>query len=220
MMSPLQFVRRWVTTMLAWGLVAYAAVACGVYLAPALAFGAWAGVAVLLCGIGALLLWSQPMGKSTIGGRIGYQVVHFGFRASQGKLVGAALISWGVWLVVGSGVIWMTQGRWQPLRTAMALTWMIDLLALFYLWGITLRNRPRAGAPDGVRMRMPLPLIKLSGGIVALVVVSAVLWWVMGTPAAQLAALLIAAGPLVVVGGGYGLFFVVMMTAGKHARWN
>jgi hypothetical protein len=33
-------------------------------------------------------------------------------------------------------------------------------------------------------------------------------------------ALVIAAGPPVVILGGYGLFLLVMMTAGRKGRWN
>jgi hypothetical protein len=41
--------------------------------------------------------------------------------------------------------------------------------------------------------------------------------WVMGRPGW---ALVVSGGPLALIGGGYGLFIVVMLIAGRHARWN
>jgi hypothetical protein len=222
MASPIEFVRRWITTVVTWCLMIAAAVACGIYLQGLAAWGAWAGFAAVVCAFGALLIASQPLGRATLAGRIGYQVVHFGFRASQGQLKGAALISFAVWLVIGSAAIWTVMGGWQPLRAAMALTWTIDILGIFYIFGIALRDRPRvdSGEASRVPLRLPNSLAKVAAGLAVLIAISAGLWWLMGTPAAQLAALLLAAGPLVVIGGGYGLMLAVMLTAGKNARWN
>jgi hypothetical protein len=225
MQSPWLFVRRWSVTVLCWAALVAAAVVVGVRQGPLFAYGEWAGIAAVLCAVGALLIRSQPMGKPTIAGRTGYTVVHFGFRAGQGKLLSAALISWMVWSLVGAAAIWIAQG-WgaggEALRAAMGATWCVNTLALMYIWGIMLRNRPRGGneTQADTRMRMPAPLLKLTGALGGLTVVSLVLWFAMATPAARLAALLLAAGPVVVVGGAYGLVLGVMMTAGKNVRWN
>ena len=219
-MSPFQIVRRFALNLLVWSLIAAAAYAIGTRLPQPASHGAWAGAAALLCAAGALLIRSQPLGQATLAGRVGFFVVHFGFRAGQGKIAAAAVISWLVWVVVGCAVIWSTGSGFQLLRAAMALAWTINVLGLFYVWGIVLRNRPRADNPNPEPMRVPSSLSKLSTVVVTLIAVSAVLWWVFGTPAAQLAALLVAGGPLLVVGGGYGLVLLVMLTAGKNVRWN
>lgn len=225
MQSPWLFVRRWCFTLAFWAAMAAGAVMVGLRLGPLYAYAAWAGLALLLCAAGALLIRSQPMSKPTFRGRVGYQFVHFGFRASQGRLGSAALISWGVWCVVGTAAVWIVHG-WSAgaelLRLAMGVTWCINTLALMYIWGIVLRNRPRGGGETqaDLRMRVPASLVKLTLAVGGLTAVSVVLWFVMGTPAARLAAVVIAAGPVVVVGGAYGLVLGVMLTAGKNVRWN
>ena len=220
MQSPFAFIRRWCVTLICWAAVAAGAALCARQFGSPLAWGVWTGVAALLCVGGVLLIKSQPMGKATIAGRIGYQVAHFGFRAGQGTLFAVAWISWLVWVVVGSAVIWMTADGWQPMRTAMAAAWTVDVLAIFYVVGIQLANRPRRIEGVHTPMRLPQSVQKLVGVGMALVSVSLVLWWVPGTPAAQLAALTMAAAPIVVLGGGFGVFMLIVMTVGKNVRWN
>jgi hypothetical protein len=220
MNSPLQFARRFLVTGVAWCVVVAGAVACGVQVGAPWSWAAWAGISALFCVVGALLIKSQPMGRGTIAGRIGYQVVHFGFKAGQGSLTAAAAISWTVWLVVGSATVWVSQGPWDLLRLAMAAAWVMDTLAFFYIWGIALRNRPRSGQPDSPPWRLPRPLLKLSAGLAGLIIVSGWLWFMMGTPAARLSAVLLAGGPILIVGGGYGLVALVFLTAGRNVRWN
>ncbi|HZW07601.1 MAG TPA: hypothetical protein VFF65_10800, partial [Phycisphaerales bacterium] len=102
-MSRFDMVRRWLLNLLAWSALLIGAGALGARLPIALAIPAWVAAAGVLCAAGALLIKSQPPGKPTMGGRTGYLVTHFGFRAGQGRLASAAAISWGVWTVVGVG---------------------------------------------------------------------------------------------------------------------
>lgn len=225
MQSPFAFIRRWSVTLLCWGAMAACAVLIGQRLGPLYAYAAWAGIALLLCAAGAALIRSQPLSTPTLAGRIGYQVVHFGFKASHGKLGIAALMSWGVWCVVGATAVWIVHG-WgggaggEVMRLAIGVAWAVDALVLCYMWGIVLANRPRADAPEGVRMRVPQSTVKLTMGGAAVLGASGVMWWVMGTPGARLAALIVAAGPLLIVGCMFGGLMLIMMTAGKNARWN
>jgi len=50
--------------------------------------------------------------------------------------------------------------------------------------------------------------------------VSSALWLGSASPNAKRLALLIGGGPPLFIGVGYGLFLLVMLTAGRHARWN
>ncbi|HYD02052.1 MAG TPA: hypothetical protein VEB22_12565 [Phycisphaerales bacterium] len=220
MMSPFAFLRRWSVNLLAWCALVACAAAMGVKLQVWTAVCLWVALAALLCAAGALLIRSQPVGTPTMFGRIGYLVTHFGFRAGHGRLPFAAAVSWCVWSVVGLGAIWVAVTWWTPIVGAMALSWVVDVLALLFLWGIVLQNRPRPGAGGPPAQRAPGAVVKLSGLGVAVLTVSAALWWLVGTPAAQFAALAIAAGPLVVVGGGYGLFMLALLTVGRNVRWN
>lgn len=221
MQSPFAMIRRWSVTLLCWAALVALAAAVGVRQGPLFAYAEWAGIAALLCVASALLIRSQPMGKATIAGRIGYMVTHYGFRAAQGRLFGAAVISWLVWSVVGIAAIWVVQGDRSLIQVAMAVTWVANTYALMYMWGIALRNRPRVDPGERPSLpSLPRSLRQITAGLLVLTAVSMAVWFAVGTPGARLAAVVMAAAPLVVIGGGYGVMLLVFMTAGRNVRWN
>ena len=222
MQSLYALVVRWSTTLVCWTAVVVAAVMIGVRQGPLYAYAAWAGVAFVLSVVGALLIRSQPMSTPTMAGRVGYQVVHFGFRASHGRLWVATMISWCVWLAVGTSAVWIAQGWPDNMRLAIGIAWCADALAMMYVWGLVLRNRPspRASEMTGHPTRIPLTLAKLLGLLAAVLLVSAGMWFGVGTQGFKLAAVIIAAGPLTVVGLGYGGVLLLFATVGRNARWN
>ncbi|MGH7712614.1 MAG: hypothetical protein ACREOG_15085 [Gemmatimonadaceae bacterium] len=66
-----------------WGLMVAAAVVCATKLSLPAALATWAGIAAVVCVVGAILLQLQPVEVSTAGGRVGGTFVHWGFRAGR-----------------------------------------------------------------------------------------------------------------------------------------
>lgn len=189
-----------------------AAVMCGVYVASPLAYAVWAGGALVVCLLGALMLWSQPLGVATIVGLVGSQFVGWGFRTGGGRLLPAVMISWLVWVVVGSAAMMMAGSQWHVMTIAIAAAWMVDVLGLFYITGILI-NAKRAG-------RVPMSLVNVAGVVLAMIVSSAVMWFVIGTEASRSTALLIAGAPPALAALVCGLFMSVVLMGGKKMRWN
>lgn len=196
--------------LLGWVVMALAIV--GLIRAPAgkPVFIYWAGIALLGCILGAVAIWSQPLGQATLAGRLGASVVRWGFRASQGSLLGATAISWIIWLVIGTSAISAGRARDDLSYRLMLLAWLVDFGALCYTLGVWLMNR-------GSGMST---LLLISTILIALIGVSSVMWFGNGGTAARRTALMIAGGPPLVIGVGYGLFLLVMLTVGRNARWN
>ena len=195
-----------------WTLTVAAAVVCAMKLSLPAALATWAGVAAVLCVGGAILMQLQPIGMSTPSGRVGSSFVHWGFDVGRGQLIPAAVISWVIWICLGSAIIALTQFRSQPKHVAMILAWTVDVVALFYTLGALDANRSRGLMPGSVL----LVVIAL----VAMIAGSAALWGFVGTDRARVAALVLAAGPTLFIGVGYGLFVAVMLIGGRNARWN
>jgi hypothetical protein len=193
-----------------WALMAAAAVVCAMKLTLPMALTAWAAFAAAVCAGGALLLHLQPVGISTATGRIGGSFVHWGFRAGQGQLVPAMVISWLIWTLVGAAIIALTQNRSQPRHVLMILAWTVDVAALLHVSGVFAENRGSAG--------MAGTLLVLATVLLGMVAGSAALWWLVGTDRARMAALALAGGPPLVIGLGYGLFLAVVLIVG--GRWN
>jgi hypothetical protein len=85
-----------------WALMAAAAVVFATRLTLPMALAAWAALAAAVCVGGAFPLQLQPVGISTASGRIGGSFVHWGFRAGQGQLIPAMVISWLIWTFAGA----------------------------------------------------------------------------------------------------------------------
>jgi hypothetical protein len=169
----------------------------------------WVAASGVACTLGGLAIRSQPIGIVTWAGKLGSTVVQWGFRASNGRLIPAVLISWLVWVVLGAAVILMLKFRAERSQALLVLAWAVDAAALLYVIGVMLANR---GSRPGA-------LVVVAGILVAMIAVSALLFRA-GGPAATRLALVIAGGPPLVIGVGYGLFVLLMVTVGRNARWN
>jgi hypothetical protein len=194
-------------------LAAGLAVCCGLFLDRWTALAAWCALTGLACGLGAMLLARQPLGVSTMAGRIGGRAVRWGYRVSGGRLGIAVLVSWLIWTILGAAVIGMVQHRSSLQHVLMILAWCVDAVAMLYVIGILLARWRPAG-------QMPGSLVKLATILGAMIVGSLVLWWVVRSEGARSTALLIAGGPPLVIGVAYGLFVVLIVTVGRRARWN
>lgn len=174
----------------------------------------WAAIAACACAIGAAAIASQPLGRATMPGRLGASVVRWGFRAGNGRLLAAAVISWGVWLLLGFGAIAAVRARGDLTYRLLLLAWVVDLALLLYVAGLVLT---RARSRGGSTVTVLLPIIAALAGMIA---VSGYLWFGRGSAEAQRSALLLAGGPPLVIGAGYGLYLLVVLTVGRGARWN
>lgn len=192
-----------------WLLAALAAAACGTQLDFSTALLAWAGLAAISCAIGAWLISRQPLGTATAGGRFGSSFVHWGFRAGRGQLAPAALISWAVWLVIGSAIIGSVQ---CPQHSLITVAWTADFLSLFYVIGIMAANRGSG--------RLPASLVKLGCAVLGMLGGSFWMWFGIGTDRAQATALTLAGGPLLLIGIGYGFMLAMTGLMGRRVRWN
>lgn len=185
----------------------YVGVAHGIFAA----IGAWAAVALALCGVGAAMLASQPIGTPTFLGRIGACVVRWGYGVGRGTLTGAVLVSWVMWIIFGAAAIAITLHRDSLQHVLIALAWTLDAMLLFYTVGVALTKF--AG-------RWPMGLLRIGGILVAMLVASGVLWFGVDNDWSRRTAILIAGGPPVFIGGLYGLFVLAMVVFGRNARWN
>ena len=194
------------------GLMVAAAVIIATKLSLPAALAVWAAVTAVVCITGAIQLQLQPVGISTTSGRIGGSFVYWGFRAGQGQLIPATVISWLVWLLLGAAIIGLTQFRSQPRHVLMILAWTVDVASLFYVLGVLGANRGSSGG-------LPSTLLMLSTVLLVMIAGSAVLWWYVGTERARMAALALAGGPPLVIGVGYG-FFMAVTLIGARGKWN
>ena len=172
---------------------------------------AWTVLVANLCIGGAVLLARQPIGVSTVMGRVGGSLVRWGFRAGRGQLVPAVAISWLIWTVLGSSVISLTFFRAEPKSMLMLLAWTIDVMALFYVSGLVLVNRGSGG-------RVPGSLLVVVVALVVVIGVSVFSWHLADTDAAETTALALAGGPLALLGIGYGIMLAMMVGRGHRAN--
>ena len=197
-----------VILLVVWALTAAGLAAIATRLPTRSALLWWAGFALVACLAGAFAISRQPIGQSTIWGRLGSAFVHWGFRAGRGQLPAALGISLVVWLLIGSTAILAWGARTEPRQALIILAWAANLAVLFYMVGVMLAN------PGTSRQ-----LVTVSGVVLGLTVVSAA-FWTARTPGAQRLALLIAGGPVLLVGVVYGLFLLIVVVFGRNARWN
>lgn len=178
---------------------------------PVEAWVRWSILLGVLCTLGGIAIRSQPIQQATIFGRLGGSVVRWGFRATQGRLLPAVIISWLVWLVIGAGAIGAitTRAALQPL--ILSLGWTTEVLLLFYLVGMWMAN---AGGSTAFRMKF----VTMAGMVVLMLAASTFLWF-RTTGATKSGAVIIAVIPLVVA-LVYGVFLAVILLVGGKGRWN
>jgi hypothetical protein len=198
-------------TIVAFALMAGAASSTALSLPFATAIAAWLGGVALGCVLAALALHSQPVGVSTTVGKIGSLLLRWGYQAGHGKLPPVVAISWLVWALLGCAIISLMHFRVDNELQLITVAWVVDLLALLYILGVVLARR------SGSMFRNLLPV---GATLLGMLVVSAVQWTHPLLPGGRHTALLIAVGPPLFIGAGYGLFLLVMLTAGRKARWN
>lgn len=214
-MIPARFVLGLILTLIIRALLLAGMIACAIYIGqmngePA-AIAVWAAAALALCGIGAACIASQPPETPTLLGRIGGTVVRWGYVVGRGRLTGAVLVSWIIWMILGAAAIDITLHRDSLQRILIVLSWTIDAMLLFYSVGVA--STKFAG-------RWPTGLLQIGGILVAMIVISGVLWFGVHNDWSRRTALLIAGGPPAVIGGVYGLFILAMVVFGRNARWN
>jgi len=189
----------------------------------AAAIGIWAVGVGILCCLVALGMHRQPVGKVTVFNYLAGIVLPWGYKIGRGKLLPIVIESWIRWVLLGAAVVALTAHGFDSLApsgyhrgpvvsTLLLLCWVIDAAVLFRIVTmLAIRANDNPLPPK----TFP-PILALFG----MIVVSAGLVIFGHSAAADRIALLICGGPILLIGGGYGLFLLVMMTAGRKARWN
>lgn len=186
-----------------WLAMAALAVACAAHFEFQLALLTWSAGTSVLCAMSALLISRQPLGVATLGGRFGSAVVHWGFRASHGRLLPAAVISWLIWLIIGGTAI---AGVHFTTHLPIFVAWAGDLLGLFYILGVMLVNRGG---------RISASLAKLLAALLAMIAGSVMLWFHNGSDQARAIALAVAGGPPLVTAAVYGFVLATGLLSGR-----
>jgi hypothetical protein len=202
-------------------------------LGPWRAMALWAiGVAVV-GGVVAFLMHRQsPPEKVSWINYLAGAVLPWGYRIGRGKLWPIVVTSWAIWMLLGVAVIMATARtattaahadsevaaatmpakRASVVMTLLCLAWLVDGGALLRCIGLVATS----ANPRHMMRSLAVPMLVLAGILVA----SIALVVANSTAIAAQLALLIAGGPPLLVGGGYGIFVLVMLTAGRNARWN
>ena len=210
--------------------VAAAVAACG-WLATGLgawkALGVWTVVAGALCAAVAFLMQRQTPEKVTFVNYAAGVVLPWGYRIGRGKLVPIVVTSWAIWTLLGIAVAIAVVGRrgnaspeavalgGERSRTVMILlllSWLIDGAVLLRMIGVVATGTNRSHQLRSLAVPA-LVLVAMLASSIALVTMNP-------RPAAARTALLIAGGPPLLLGVAYAVFVVVMVTAGRNARWN
>jgi hypothetical protein len=196
-------------------------------LGPWKAMAIWAAVMGVLCAGIALAISRQSAGKITVLNYLMGYVLQWGYRIGKGKLSKIAMISWIIWMLVGTAAVLATrvhattfaagsgtepQGRGTAVMVLLTLSWIIDGAALCYLLGVV--------ATSGKHNRLLGSLGPVMGVLLLMIGGSAGLVLYNHSPAAAKIALLIAGGPVLLVGLLYGVFMVVIVVSGRKTRWN
>lgn len=193
----------------------------------------WAIGMAAICALCGLLMKRQTVGKvGVINYAAGY-VLPWGYRIGRGKLWPIIVTSAVIWMLIGVAMA-MAMTASMPARvvsvsttqiTSVArvprgnvvmvllfLAWLIDGGVLLFAMGRVIERVGSSSLPRSLFM----PMAVLAG----MIVVSAGMVLSSSSAAAAWGALLIAGGPILAVGVVYGLFIIVILTAGKNARWN
>lgn len=189
--------------LLIWTAMAALALACASQFEFHIAVATWSVTAAVTCAMGAFLISRQPLGMATSGGRCGSAVVRWGFRAGHGQLTLAAIISWLIWLILGTSTIAAAN---FPANLPILVACTGDLLGLFYVIGVMLANRSR---------RITASLAKMVAALVALMAGSMSLWFRGGSDQARAIAIAIAGGPPLLVAAIYGFVLAMHRFSGR-----
>lgn len=193
---------------------------------PWKALGWWAVIFGVLCAGIAFAVSRQPPGKVTVLNYLMGYILQWGYRIGRGKLVNITAISWSIWMLLGMAAVFAAQihantfasaaaephARGMVLMALLALAWIVDGAALFYILG--------NGIFNGGAARQPGSLWVVAAILLAMILGSAGLVIASHSRSAALAALLLAGGPILLVGVFYGLFMVVIVMSGRKTRWN
>lgn len=174
----------------------------------------WAGVSLLVCGVGAVLLRTSAVDRITWKNRLAAYLVPWGWRLGGGMLWPIPVASWAVWVAIAAAVFVLLPpaGAAEPgfgWRISLGVAWAVDSAALMYLVGTIRQHYSFTSGKAGHSLRVICTVL------VGLIAVSAVLLAV-GWPYLAVA---VAGGPPLVVAVGYGLFVGVFLAFG-NGRWN
>jgi hypothetical protein len=197
-------------------------------LSPWPAFGAAAALGALTSSLGAVLLATTSVNQITWRNYLGGYLMPWGYQLGRGKLPRIAVISAVVWTALAASTILAASAPTTAtlptgaLPTAtpgpviipstpwlLVLAWIVDGGALLYV--LSTLSKHFAGSSSGGRS-----LRKVSACLCLLLTASILLH--LGGHSHW--ATVVAGGPPLVVGGGYGVWVLVILTIGRHARWN
>ncbi len=205
----------------------------GLWLATAL----WVAGIGIVCGVVGVGLRRAKMGQVSPINYLAGMLFIAGYRIGHGKLMPIILSSWLAWSLIGVAAIIVTSNQMAAtaphalnmthsssgflgspttrttLLALIYISWLVDGAALArLLYAITnFRQGNRAINPALI-----MPNLVLIGIILA----SVLLTFKGGSNSRLLLAFLISGGPPLVVGGAFLLFMLVMLTVGRHTRWN
>lgn len=200
--------------------------------------GIWTAVTGIACAGIALILHSQPPEKVTIANYVAGLVLQWGYKVGRGKLPAIAGVSWAIWVLLGVAMVLSVharhggstgggavppdhsvsasaatpQARSTAAMIALAVAWVIDGGALLWIVGLLATSTNTA--------HMMRSLGPVAAALFGMIAASVALVTLTDSSKAAWLALSIAGGPPLVVGGVYGLFIIVILTAGRNARWN
>jgi len=207
------------------------AAACAVV---AMRLGPWKGLAAfalsmgVLCIVIALIVHHQAPQKITLANYLMGFILPWGYGVGRGKLRPIVLTSWTIWVLIGLAIVIAVNARIDAaaistslpnlsprsatLMTLLVLAWVID-------GGVLLRCIGLLGTSTN-RVHMTRSLSPLIAFLMVILATSIALITLTTSPTAASLALLVAGGPPLLIGLGYGLFVLVMLTAGRNTRWN
>lgn len=214
---------------LSWLALAAACATLATRLGPWTGLAAFALAMAILCVGTAVIVHRQPPGKITPANYLMGFILPWGYRIGRGKLLPIVLTSWAIWLLIGLAIVLAMNARIDTaaiatslpvsanprsgfMMTLLALAWLIDGGVLLRCLGLLATSTNRA--------HMTRSLGPLIAFLIAILATSIALVTLTTSPATASLALVIAGGPPMLVGLGYGLFILVMLTAGRNARWN
>lgn len=185
------------------------------------AAGIWIATIGLVCGSTALVMRLQPPGRVTPINYIAGIVLPWGYAIGRGRLLPIVLESWFRWALLGGAIVLLAArsraaaAAYHPgpvLTTLLLLSWIVMAAAALRLITHVLTRANDNPIPPGTFG----PILAMLGLLAASVALTA-----FGhTPAHARLALLLTGAPVAVIAGGYGLMMLVMLTFGRHARWN
>ncbi len=181
------------------------------------AIGLWALIACLVCLLGTVLLRTSAIGRITWKNRIAGYLIPWGGTVNQGRLWPIPVVSWLVWMLIAIAVAILSL-RWPETVEHSAdriwliflfTSWLVDGGAILYLLGVLVKN-----APNGSKAKQSLTRI-----LIALVLLIGASLFAFSFGQLTIA-VLIAGGPPGMAGIAFGLFFGMLLTLGRNARWN